>query len=97
MCYCGDQQLLGSDPVSAMGYFLSLFFKETKWVLCIVSSLVKLFAYLSEAESFCNIVSQCFYVNYRGVGMLNWLIRKSNRMRLYNGQSLVEQQDGLMS
>lgn len=52
-------------------FFLRLFFRETKWDLCIVLSLVKLFAYLSEAESFSNIVSQCLNVNYWGVGILN--------------------------
>lgn len=65
--------------------------------LCIVSSLVKLFSYLSEAESFSNIVNQCLYVNYGGMGILNWLIHKCKRMRLYNGHSLVQQQDSLMN
>lgn len=78
-------------------FFLRLVFLETKWVWRIFSSLVKLFAYLSEAESFSSIVNQCLYVNYRGVGILNWLTHKCNRVRLYNGHSLVQQQDSLMS
>lgn len=93
----GISDFLGSEPVSATGYFLRLFFRKTNWGLCIVSSLVKSFAYLSEAESFSNIVNQGLYVNSRVLGILNWFIHKYKRIRLYNGHSLLQQQDSLMN
>lgn len=89
--------IFGFTTCLSHGLFFQIIFRETKWGFCIFSSLVKLFACLSEAESFSNIVNQCLYVNYRDVGILNWLIHKCKRKRLCNGHSLVQQQDSVMS